>query len=276
MYCAHLRGVGCTPSGCALVRSRGVCATEKEEQGGGANTALNRPARTQPSYGRATLLRCRSSTPRTPWPATTPAASTLPSRAVAREDNEGSARRRAPLRVVRVRVSCGTHTTSETDPGAARDLPPPPVPPGPGRPLRPRCRTGRPAVPGERVARARGHRRPRRVPAGSAVSARSGVREGRAAFPVPLLRPSPHRRGGRAPPRSPPRPSSPRAAAPAGGVPPAAALRDGALRCRSPRGAVPVPRPPARPRRFAGRSPGRVTWGRSARAQRSPPPPTPR
>eukprot|EP00965_Chrysotila_dentata_P048953 1624623-Pleurochrysis_carterae.AAC.1 len=62
-YCTHLRGVGCTPPGCALVRSRGVCATEKEEQGGAANTAPNCPARTQPSTlaatsGRAKLWSC--------------------------------------------------------------------------------------------------------------------------------------------------------------------------------------------------------------------------
>eukprot|EP00965_Chrysotila_dentata_P014674 485897-Pleurochrysis_carterae.AAC.1 len=58
-YCTHLRGVGCTPSGCALVRSRGACATEKEEQGGAANTARNRPARTQPSTLAATSGRVR-------------------------------------------------------------------------------------------------------------------------------------------------------------------------------------------------------------------------
>eukprot|EP00965_Chrysotila_dentata_P067026 2218291-Pleurochrysis_carterae.AAC.1 len=63
MYCTHLRGVGSTPPGCALVRSLGVCATEKEEQGGAANTALNCPARTQPSTldatsGRARLWSC--------------------------------------------------------------------------------------------------------------------------------------------------------------------------------------------------------------------------
>eukprot|EP00965_Chrysotila_dentata_P018149 603510-Pleurochrysis_carterae.AAC.1 len=51
---AHSAGMGCTPFGCARVRSWGACATEKEAHGGAAKTMRYRPCATHPSTRPAT------------------------------------------------------------------------------------------------------------------------------------------------------------------------------------------------------------------------------
>eukprot|EP00965_Chrysotila_dentata_P004137 133901-Pleurochrysis_carterae.AAC.1 len=57
---AQRPGIGVTPAGCARVRSRGVCATENNSQGGAAKSAWKRPARTHSSTLSATSGLVRS------------------------------------------------------------------------------------------------------------------------------------------------------------------------------------------------------------------------
>eukprot|EP00965_Chrysotila_dentata_P170542 5629909-Pleurochrysis_carterae.AAC.1 len=55
MYRAHSAGMGCTPLGCARVRSWGACDTEKEAQRGAAKTMRYRPCATHLSTWPATF-----------------------------------------------------------------------------------------------------------------------------------------------------------------------------------------------------------------------------